>query len=198
MDPLEPVARERPTTRRSDPPRPEFSQALPIKPEIHRPWIVQLVTLFVLLSALAFVPYTVDAATRQRGIRSRLEDDLAERSPNYPASDVELAVQIGVIGLLVLSILLVLAEIRCVVQLRRKIRGARTWLLVLTLLHVPIIAMSPFVRGGGQYDDLSAVIQLGCLVLALFVAYLPPVSAWLSAVKRQGPIPLRPSTDSSD
>ena len=195
MEPLEPAGPEHPRTRDSDPPRPGFSETLPIVPDIPRPWVAHLIAPLVLLSALAFIPYTVDAVMRQRAIRTRLEGDLAERSPDYPASDVEQAALIGVIGLLALSILLVLAEIRCVIQLRRKVRGARTWLLVLTMLHAPLIALSPFVRGGGQYDDLSALIQLGCLLLALFVSYLPSVTAWLSAVKRQGPIPLRPSRE---
>ncbi len=164
-------------------------------PEIPRPKILGLSVILVVLSTLAFFPFTVDAVPRRQEIRSRLEDELAKSSPDYPASDVEQAVLITLIGLLVLSILLVLAELRSVVQMRRKLRGARTWLLTFTLIHVPVIALSPFIRDGGRWDLVSAVVQGGCLVLGVVIAYTAPVSKWLKAVARQGPIPLRTSSE---
>jgi hypothetical protein len=154
-----------------------------------------LTSVLVAISALAFVPYTAVAVPRFREIRTKLETELADRSPDYPMSDVKQAVLIGVIGMAVVGLLLVLAEIRAVIQLRRKRRGARTWLLILAAVHVPLIALTPYVRDGGRHDAISAAVQGGCLVLAVFVAYLPPVTRWLNDIKRQGPIPLRPSTE---
>lgn len=145
----------------------------------------------VLLAGITFIPYTVAAWPRRQEIRARLEDELASRSPKYSASDIQLAVLIGLIGLLVVSVLLVLAEVRAMQQVRGKRRGARTWLVVLTVLHLPIIAMSPFIRDGGPADAASAAGQGALLALAVLLCFAPRVTRWLVATQRQGPIPLR-------
>ena len=69
----------------------------------------------------------------------------------------------------------------------RKVRGGRTWLLILTVLHLPLIAISPFMRDGGRYDLVSAVVQGACLVLAAPSRTTLPVTRWLGDVRDRGP-----------
>ena len=184
-----------PTLRHSDPPRPSFATGIPLRPEIRRPRIVDLVLILVVFAGIAFLPFTIDAVPRRQQIRSKLEDELAKQSPDYSAADIEQAVLITLIGLVAVSVLFVVTEIRSAARLRRKSRGGRTWLLILTVLHLPVIAMSPFIRDGGRWDLISAATQGTFLVLGTLLAYVPPVSKWLRKVKRQGPIPLRTSSD---
>ncbi len=177
--------------RHADPPRPDFVAGLPIQLEVPRPRIVVIAFALVVLSALAFIPYTADAVPRRGQIRTRLEEKLAERSPDYPAGDIENAVLIVLIGAAVLSVVFILLELRGARRLHLKIESGRTWLLILMGLHLPVIAISPVLRDGGRNDVISALAQGACLVLAVLLAYLPPTSRWLAATRRQGPIPLR-------
>lgn len=186
---------EHPEPRHADPERPEIPIHLPLQPDIPRPRILHLTLALVVAAALALVPATVRAVPRLDDIRTKLEDDLASNSPDYPASDVETAVTVFLVGVVVLSVLLVLAEIRAMQQVRRKRRGGRTWLVILTMVHVPLIAMSPYIREDEQADVTSAAVQGVCLVLATSLCFLPKVTRWLLAVKRQGPIPLRPAAE---
>ncbi len=182
---------ERVAPRHADPPRPALVTGLPIQPEIPRPKLVIITFALVVLSALAFIPYTADAVPRRDGIRTELEERLAERSPDYSAGDIENAVLYTLIGAAVLSVLFILLELRGARRLQRKIDSGRTWLLILLGFHLPLIAISPVLRDGGRNDLISALVQGGCLVLAVTLAYLPPVTRWLAATRRQGPIPLR-------
>lgn len=184
-----------PQPRHADPPRPEIPSHLPVKQDIPRPRILYLTLTLLLMSVAAFVPYTVMAVTKTAEIRSKLEDEMATRSPDYSASDVETAVTIFLVGIVAISLALMVAEIRAMQQVRRKVRGGRTWLVVLTALHVPVIAMTPYVRDGGQGDLRSALVQGACLVLATSLLFASQVTRWLLTVRRQGPIPLRPSAE---
>lgn len=181
--------------RHEDPPRPDLVVGLPVHPEIKRPKILLLATPLVLLSALAFIPSTADAITRRQGIRDMLEKELADRSPDYSSADIRTTVLVTLVGVAVLSVLFILAEIGSVRRVGRKVRSGRAWLLVLTVLHLPVIAISPFLRDGGRYDLASAAVQGACLALATFITFTPAVSRWLRDVQRQGPIPLRPSAE---
>jgi hypothetical protein len=97
--------------------------------------------------------------------------------------------------MVVFGILFSLAELRASVRLMDKRRGARTALLWLGVFHVPLVAFMAQLRDLGQLSHNAAWVQAVCLVLAVAIAYWIPVGRWLTAVRRQGPIPLRPSTD---
>ena len=102
---------------------------------------------------------------------------------------------LGPFSYYVFAIVFSLIELRASVRLLDKRRGARTALLWIAAFHVPLIAVTAQLRDLGQLSHNAAWVQGGCLVLAVAIAYWIGVGRWLRAVTRQGPIPLRPSTD---
>jgi hypothetical protein len=164
-------------------------------PQIRRPLIVWLVPILTVISVLASVPALVLTYQKWDSVRDDLQKQLADLQPDYPADDVRVAVLIGLIVMVGFGMLFSLAELRASVRLLDKRRGARTALLWLAVFHVPLVAFTAQLRDLGQLSHNAAWVQGGCLVLAVAVAYWISVGRWLTAVRRQGPIPLRPSTD---
>jgi quinol-cytochrome oxidoreductase complex cytochrome b subunit len=186
-----------PKRRHENPERPAVTSALPPLPQIPRPAIVMLVPILTLVSVLASVPAAVLTYQRWGTVRSDLEKQLADAQPDYTAHDVRVAVLVALIVMVGVGILFSLAELRASVRLLDKRRGARTALLWLAIFHVPLVAITAQLRDLGQWSHRGAWIQGVCLVLAVALAYWISVGKWLRAVTRQGPIPLRPSSDRS-
>ena len=186
-----------PKRRRENPERPAVTSALPPLPQIPRPTIVMLVPILTLVSVLASVPAAVLTYQRWGTVRSDLEKQLADAQPDYTTHDVRVAVLVALIVMVGVGILFSLAELRASVRLLDKRRGARTALLWLAIFHVPLVAVTAQLRDLGQLSQRGAWIQGTCLVLAVVLAYWISVGKWLTAVTRQGPIPLRPSSDRS-
>jgi quinol-cytochrome oxidoreductase complex cytochrome b subunit len=184
-----------PSHRYENPERPPVSSALPPLPQIRRPKIVWLVPILTFASVLSSVPALVLTYQKVDAVRRGLEKQLADLQPDYSADDVRVAVLVGLIVMVGFGILFSLAELRASVRLLDKRRGARTALLWLAIFHVPLIAFMAQLRDIGQLSSNAAWVQGVCLVLAVAVAYWIGVGRWLAAVQRQGPIPLRPSTD---
>jgi hypothetical protein len=164
-------------------------------PQIRRPRIVWLVPILTVISVLSSVPALVLTYQKWDSVRSDLQKQLADLQPDYSANDVRVAVLIGLIVMVGFGILFSLAELRASARLLDKRRGARTALLWLAVFHVPLVAFTAQLRDLGQLSHNAAWVQGGCLILAVAVAYWISVGRWLTAVRRQGPIPLRPSTD---
>ena len=186
-----------PKRRYENPERPKVTSALPPLPQIPRPFIVSLVPILTFVSVLSSVPAVVLTYQRWGSVRSDLEKQLADAQPDYSADDVRVAVLVALIVMVGFGILFSLAELRASVRLLDKRRGARTALLWFAIFHVPLIAVTAQLRDLGQFSHLGAWIQGVCLVLAVAIAYWIGVGKWLTAVTRQGPIPLRPSSDRS-
>ncbi len=186
-----------PKRRRENPERPAVTSALPPLPQIPRPTIVMLVPILTLVSVLASVPAAVLTYQRWGTVRSDLEKQLADAQPDYTTHDVRVAVLVALIVMVGVGILFSLAELRASVRLLDKRRGARTALLWLAMFHVPLVAVTAQLRDLGPLSQRGAWIQGTCLVLAVVLAYWISVGKWLTAVTRQGPIPLRPSSDRS-
>ena len=184
-----------PNLRHETPDRPAVTSALPPLPQIRRPRIVRLVPILTFVSVLSSVPALVLTYRKADSVRSELEKQLSDAQPDYSAHDVRVAVLVGVIIMVGFGILFSLAELRASVRLLDKRRGARTALLWLALFHVPLVAIMGQLRDLGQLSHRAAWVQGVCLVLAVVIAYWISVGRWLTAVTRQGPIPLRPSTD---
>ncbi|MDX6233184.1 MAG: hypothetical protein QOH68_2188 [Nocardioidaceae bacterium] len=180
--------------RFADPSRPTRVSNLPPSASIPRPWLVFVVVGAVVLAAIAFTQATARILIDQRDFRTLLEHKLADRAPDYSQSDVETAVLVGVIVLAVLSVLFMVGELRATARLLEKRRSARTGLLVLTLLHLPIVGATAQAYEGDRYVGLGAAVGAGALVLAVATVYLWPIGRWLKVSQRQGPIPLRPSS----
>lgn len=187
--------REEPNLRYENPERPPVSSTLPPLPQIRRPIIVWLVPILTFVSVLSSVPALVLTYRRWDSVRNGLEKQLADLQPDYSADDVRVAVLVGLIVMVGFAILFSLAELRASVRLLDKRRGARTALLWFAAFHVPLIAVTAQLRDLGQLSHNAAWVQGVCLVLAVATAYWIGVGRWLRAVQRQGPIPLRPSTD---
>jgi hypothetical protein len=156
--------------------------------------IVWLVPILTFASVLSSVPSLVLTYRRRDSVRSDLEKQLADLQPDYSADDVRVAVLVGLIIMVGFGILFSLAELRASVRLLDKRRGARTALIWFAIFHVPLIAFMAQLRDLGQLVYYAAWVQGVCLVLAVAVAYWIHVGRWLTAVQRQGPIPLRPSS----
>ncbi len=171
------------------------SSALPPLPQIQRPRIVWLVPILAFVSVLSSVPALVLTYQKWGSVRVGLEKQLADLQPDYSADDVRRAVVVGLIIMVGFAILFSLAELRASIRLLDKRRGARTALLWLAIFHVPLVAITAQLRDLGQLSHQAAWVQGVCLVLAVLIAYWISVGRWLTAVTRQGPIPLRPSTD---
>ncbi len=184
-----------PKLRYENPERPAVTSALPPLPQIRRPAIVWLVPILTFVSVLSSLPALVLTYRRWNSVRDGLEKQLADLQPDYSADDVRVAVLVGLIIMIGFAILFSLAELRASVRLLDKRRGARTALLWLALFHVPLVAITAQLRDLGELSHNAAWVQGGCLVLAVLVAYWFQVGRWLTAVTRQGPIPLRPSSD---
>lgn len=184
-----------PNLRYDNPQRPAVKSALPPLPQIRRPIMVWLVPILTFVSVGSSVPALVLTYQRWDSVRTGLEKQLADLQPDYSADDVRVAVLVGLIVMVGLGILFSLAELRASVRLMDKRRGARTALLWLAVFHVPLVAVVAQLRDLGQLVHQAAWVQGVCLVLAVAIAYWLPVGRWLTAVRRQGPIPLRPSTD---
>ncbi|MFZ0140913.1 MAG: hypothetical protein WAL70_07500 [Aeromicrobium sp.] len=184
-----------PSLRDDGPQRPAVTSALPPLPQIRRPRIVWLVPILTVISVLSSVPALVLTYQKWDSVRSDLQSQLADLQPDYSADDVRVAVLIGLIVMVGFGVLFSLAELRASVRLLDKRRGARTALLWLAVFHVPLVAFTAQLRDLGQLSHNAAWVQGGCLILAVAVAYWISVGRWLTAVRRQGPIPLRPSTD---
>ncbi len=184
-----------PNLRHETPERPAVTSALPPLPQIRRPRIVWLVPILIFISVLSSVPALVLTYQKWDSVRSELQKQLSDAQPDYSADDVRVAVLVGLIVMVGLAILFSLAELRASVRLMDKRRGARTALLWLAVFHVPLVAATAQLRDLGQLSHNAAWVQGVCLVLAVAIAYWIPVGRWLTAVRRQGPIPLRPSTD---
>ena len=184
-----------PNHRYENPERPAVTSALPPLPQIRRPIIVWLVPILTFVSVLSSVPSLVLTYRRWDSVRRGLEKQLADLQPDYSADDVRVAVLVGLIVMVGFGIVFSLAELRASVRLLDKRRGARTALLWLAFFHVPLIAVTAQLRDLGQLSHNAAWVQGVCLVLAVAIAYWIHVGRWLTAVTRQGPIPLRPSTD---
>lgn len=163
------------------PPRPPFTSGLPKPKEVPMPSSVWLVMALVIASAVGFFWFTIRAALRQSEIRGVLEKELAERSPNYPAADVESAVLVTMIGLAVISVLLVLGELLSANKLRHQKLGGRRALLFLTVLHIPVFVVTPAFRDGGRPDEIGVLVQAGCLIAASIIARLPAITTWLKS-----------------
>ena len=157
--------------------------------------MVWLVPILTFVSVGSSVPALVLTYQRWDSVRTGLEKQLADLQPDYSADDVRVAVLVGLIVMVGLGILFSLAELRASVRLMDKRRGARTALLWLAVFHVPLVAVVAQLRDLGQLVHQAAWVQGVCLLLAVAIAYWLPVGRWLTAVRRQGPIPLRPSTD---
>jgi hypothetical protein len=175
--------------------RPAVTSALPPLPQIRRPIIVWLVPILTFVSVGSSVPALVLTYRKWDSVRNGLEKQLSDMQPDYSADDVRVAVLVGLIIMLGFGILFSLAELRASVRLLDKRRGARTALIWLAIFHVPLIAFMAQLRDIGQLSHYAAWVQAVCLVLAVAVAYWIHVGRWLNAVRRQGPIPLRPSAD---
>jgi hypothetical protein len=175
--------------------RPAVTSALPPLPQIRRPIIVWLVPILTFVSVGSSVPALVLTYRKWDSVRNGLEKQLSDMQPDYSADDVRVAVLVGLIIMLGFGILFSLAELRASVRLLEKRRGARTALIWLAIFHVPLIAFMAQLRDIGQLSHYAAWVQAVCLVLAVAVAYWIHVGRWLNAVRRQGPIPLRPSAD---
>lgn len=184
-----------PNLRHETPQRPVVKSALPPLPQIRRPRIVWLVPILTFASVLSSVPALVLTYQKWDSVRSALEKQLADAQPDYSADDVRVAVLVGLIVMVGFGILFSLAELRASVRLMDKRRGARTALFWVAVFHVPLVAITAQLRDLGQLSHNAAWVQGVCLVLAVAIAYWIPVGRWLTAVRRQGPIPLRPSTD---
>jgi hypothetical protein len=184
-----------PNPRHEAPQRPEVTSALPPLPQIRRPRIVWLVPILTFISVASSVPALVLTYQKWDSVRSDLQKQLADAQPKYSADDIRTAVLVSLIVMVVFGILFSLAELRASVRLMDKRRGARTALLWLGVFHVPLVAFMAQLRDLGQLSHNAAWVQAVCLVLAVAIAYWIPVGRWLTAVRRQGPIPLRPSTD---
>jgi quinol-cytochrome oxidoreductase complex cytochrome b subunit len=184
-----------PNLGREVPQRPAVTSALPPLPQIRRPRTVWLVPILTFISVASSVPALVLTYQKWDSVRSDLQKQLADAQPDYPANDVRTAVLVGMIVMVAFGILFSLAELRASVRLMDKRRGARTALLWLAVFHVPLVAFMAQLRDLGQLSHNTAWAQGVCLVLAVAIAYWIPVGRWLTAVRRQGPIPLRPSTD---
>jgi hypothetical protein len=174
--------------------RPAVTSALPPLPQIRRPIIVWLVPILTFISVGSSVPALVLTYRRWDSVRDSLEKQLADVQPDYSADDVRVAVLVGLIIMVSFGILFSLAELRASVRLLDKRRGARTALIWLAIFHVPLIAVMAQLRDLGDLSHRAAWVQGVCLVLAVAVAYWFQVGRWLTAVRRQGPIPLRPSS----
>ncbi len=188
---------EAPKRRYENPDRPKVTSALPPLPQIPRPRIVSLVPILTFVSVLSSVPSVVLTYQRWGSVRNDLEKQLADAQPDYSTDDVRVAVLVALIVMVGFGILFSLAELRASVRLLDKRRGARTALLWFAIFHVPLIAVTAQLRDLGQLSHLGAWVQGVCLVLAVLIAYWIGVGKWLTAVTRQGPIPLRPSSDQS-
>jgi quinol-cytochrome oxidoreductase complex cytochrome b subunit len=164
-------------------------------PQIRRPTIVWLVPILTFASVLSSVPALVLTYRKVDAVRRGLEKQLSDLQPDYSADDVRVAVLVGLIIMVGFGILFSLAELRASVRLLDKRRGARTALIWLAVFHVPLVAVTAQLRDLGQLSHNAAWVQGVCLVLAVAISYWISVGRWLAAVTRQGPIPLRPSTD---
>lgn len=184
-----------PSPRHEPPQRPEVTSALPPLPQIKRPRVVLIVPILTIASALASVPALVLTYRHWTSIRSDLQRQLADAQPDYAANDVRLAVVVSMVVVVAFGILFSLAEMRASVRLLDKRRGARTALLWFAVFHVPLVAFTAQLREIGALGRNAEWVQASCLVLAVAIAYWIPVGKWLTAVRRQGPIPLRPSSD---
>ena len=184
-----------PSRRHESPERPAVTSALPPLPQISRPRIVWLVPILTAISVLSSVPALVLTYQKWDSVRSDLQKQLADAQPKYSADDIRTAVLVSLIVMVAFGILFSLGELRASVRLMDKRRGARTALLWLAVFHVPLVAFMAQLRDLGQLSHNAAWVQGVCLVLAVAIAYWIPVGRWLTAVRRQGPIPLRPSTD---
>ena len=171
------------------------SSALPPLPQIQRPRIVWLVPILTFVSVFSSVPELILTYQKWGTVRTGLEKQLADLQPDYSADDVRVAVLVSLIIMVGFGILFSLAELRASVRLLDKRRGARTALLWLALFHVPLVATMSQLRDLGPFSHNAAWVQGVCLVLAVLIAYWISVGRWLTAVTRQGPIPLRPSND---
>ena len=184
-----------PNPRHEAPQRPEVTSALPPLPKIRRPRIVWLVPILTFISVLSSVPALVFTYQKWDSVRSDLQRQLADAQPDYSSDDIRVAVLVSMIAMVAFGILFSLAEMRASVRLMDKRRGARTALLWLAVFHVPLVALMAQLRDIGQLSRNAEWVQGSCLVLAVAIAYWIPVGRWLTAVRRQGPIPLRPSSD---
>jgi len=184
--------------RFEDPSRPTKVSNIPPPPSLSRPWLTLVVVFLVVVSAAAFTLATVRVVIDQRAFRTLLEGKLARRAPDYSQSDIKTAVLVGVIVLGVLSVAFMLGELRSSARLLEKRRSARTGLLVLTLLHLPIVGATAQAYEGHDDVRLGAAVGSGALVLAVATVYLWPIGRWLKMTQRQGPIPLRPSGPSQN
>ena len=184
-----------PKPRHQAPRRPEVTSALPPLPQIRRPRVVWLVPILTFVSVLASVPALVLTYQKWDSVRSDLQKQLADAQPDYSASDVRTAVLVSMIVMVAFGIVFALAELRASVRLMDKRRGARTALLWVAIFHLPLVAFTAQLRDLGQLSRNAEWVQGVCLALAVAIAYWIPVGRWLTAVRRQGPIPLRPSTD---
>ena len=186
---------ESPNGRYESPQRPAVTSALPPLPQIPRPAIVWLVPILTFASVLSSIPSLVLTYRNWDSVRHDLQKQLADAQPDYSAHDVRVAVLVSLIVMVGFGILFSLAELRASVRLLDKRRGARTALLWFALFHVPLVAVTAQLRDLGRLSHQAAWVQGVCLVLAVAVAYWIGVGRWLTAVRRQGPIPLRPSAD---
>lgn len=181
------------SARYEDPSRPKVGTVLPPVPQIPRPKVVLLIPVLVILSVLVSLPSLALSLHHDAAVRRGLAKQLAKQAEDYSASDIRVAVLVGVILVLFLCVVFSVAEIRSSLRLFHKNRGSRTALLWLAVFHLPLIAFAPQVRDIGRFDEMSAWIQSGCLMLAVALAYWYQTGRWLTAVTRQGPIPLRPT-----
>ncbi|MGZ5369354.1 MAG: hypothetical protein ACXWXV_09370, partial [Aeromicrobium sp.] len=95
--------------------------------------------------------------------------------------DVETAVLVTMIGLAVISVLLVLGELLSANKLRHQKLGGRSALLFLTVLHIPVLVVTPAFRDGGRPDEIGVLVQAGCLIAASIIARLPAITTWLKS-----------------
>jgi hypothetical protein len=166
---------------------------LPPVPQIPRPKVVILIPILVTFSVIVSLPSLFLSMPHDAEVRRGLAKQLAKQADDYSASDVRTAVLVGVILVLALCVIFSIAEIRSSLRLFHKRRASRTVLLWLASFHLPLIAFAPQVRDIGRYDELSAWVQGISLALAVALAFWYQTGRWLTAVTRQGPIPLRPT-----
>lgn len=163
------------------PPRPPFSSGRPKRNDVPMPVSVWLVMALVVVSAADFIWLATRSVLRQAGIREVLEKQLAETSPNYPATDIEKTVLATIIGVAAISLLLVIGELWSASKLRRQKRGGRSVLTFLFVLHIPVLVVTRSLLDGGMLDEIGVLVQAGCLLAATMVARLPATTTWLKS-----------------
>lgn len=178
---------------------PPFSSSLPEIEPLPRPKVVLAVASLVAIAVLIQVWLTFVGLSDSARIRTDLVKELSKEATDFSKADVRKAVNIFFAVAHGIGVLFLLGIVYNLNSLLSRRASGRTGLTVLTLLFVPVAVMNLVLRLGGESDLLGTGIAVVALLVAVALAFLGSVSAWLHQLERTHRISMdRPTRAESD